>query len=999
MNFSIVIVMMLVVGAGMAVYGLFFVDAGTSSPERRKRLLEQRQQEIARSEQKISDLSGEQEKLKQELNKTKENGEGKIKELEEAKQRQKELEDSLSKRQEWVSINEEKASKVYERANDLEKQFNQKEKELQEQFNLNVTVTRSNREAEEKIQNLTQNVKAKDEEIEKFKHRIDGYTGELKKFKDEVITLKRKDEIREWVPKLEFNRLNDEYTVLEKQLEEKQARIEKLTEEIIHLSNKLKEEKITGPIPDIALLTTEAQLPESEPEPQPEPAPQLESEPEPELEPEAEEVKEISKKDHLVPVAKLAMDKMRNIGIMAHIDAGKTTVSERILYYTGRSHKIGEVHDGKAQMDWMKQEQERGITITAAATTCHWGEHRITLIDTPGHVDFSVEVERSLRVLDGAVAVFCGVGGIEPQSETVWRQSERYHVPKIAFVNKMDRVGADFFAVVHGIEEKLEGNPVAIQIPLGNDENFRGIIDLIEMKAYAYEDDPTGKSFEVEEIPQEQIETANKYRHILIEKVAALDENLTKKFLENESSITNEELMHVIRTATVASKIVPVLCGSAFKNKGVQRLLDAVVAFLPSPLDIPETKGFDINDHEQTMIRKNNPQDTFSGLAFKVQADPHMGKLVYTRIYSGYLETGTYVLNTTKDKKQRVGRIVRMHANQRENIDVAFAGEIVAVVGLVNTTTGDTICDPLNPILLESMQFPIPVVSLSVVPKTRADQDKLGKALARLTEEDPTFLVTSDEETKETILTGMGELHLEIIVDRMRVEYGVETTVGQPKVAYRETILKPAKAEGKYIRQTGGRGQYGHVVMEISPLEAGSGYKFVNSIKGGAIPHSFIPSVEKGVAEAMLKGIYAGYPIVDMQVNLLDGSYHEVDSSELAFKIAASMCLKDAMTHASPVLLEPCMKLEVNTPEEFVNAVIGYICSRRGKIMGMDAKGKQKIVTAEAPLSEMFGYATAFRSLSSGRANAVMEFAKYVQVPSEITEKIVAERNKKKQDE
>ncbi|MBM3245952.1 MAG: elongation factor G [Candidatus Omnitrophica bacterium] len=677
---------------------------------------------------------------------------------------------------------------------------------------------------------------------------------------------------------------------------------------------------------------------------------------------------------------------------MAHIDAGKTTVTERILFYTGRSHKLGEVHEGSATMDWMKQEQERGITITAAATTCFWNEHRITVIDTPGHVDFTVEVERSLRVLDGAVAVFCAVGGVEPQSETVWRQSHKYNVPKIAFVNKMDRVGADFFAVLKSIEDILEANAAALVIPLGQEADFKGVIDLLEMKAYVYDDQTQGREFRVEDIPAEYQEQAQKYRHILLEKAAAFDDGLMKKLLESEGAITKEEVIAAIRSGTIANTLVPVVCGSAFKNKGVQKLLDAITLYLPSPLDLPAVEGHDASEETKVIKRNLNADEPLAALAFKVQADPHMGKLVYVRVYSGFLDTGSYVLNATKNKKERVARIVRMHANQRENIDYAFAGDIVAVVGLANTVTADTLCDPKHPVLLEAMHFPTPVVSLSIAPKSRADQDKLGRALARLAEEDPTFMITSDEQTKETLLVGMGELHLEIIVDRLKTEFGVEALVGQPKVAFRETILQSASAEGKYIRQTGGRGQYGHVVLEVGPQPVGGGFKFINSIKGGAIPQSFIPAVEKGIVEALQKGVLAGYPVVDVQVDLVDGSFHEVDSSELAFKIAASIGFKEAFMKCEPVLLEPYMSLEVNTPEEYMNSIVGYICSRRGKIMNMDSKGKQKIISAEVPLSEMFGYATNIRSLSSGRANASMEFNKYLRVPAELAAKVIAEK-------
>ncbi|MDD5655573.1 MAG: elongation factor G, partial [Candidatus Omnitrophica bacterium] len=636
-------------------------------------------------------------------------------------------------------------------------------------------------------------------------------------------------------------------------------------------------------------------------------------------------------------------------------------------------------------------------TITSAATTCYWNEHRINIIDTPGHVDFTVEVERSLRVLDGAIAVFCAVGGVEPQSETVWRQSNKYNVPKIAFVNKMDRVGADFFGVLKGIEQQLEGNAVALEIPIGGEDKFRGVIDLLEMKAYIYDDETQGKEYKIEDIPPQMNEAAQQHRHTMIEKAAGVDDALMKKYLENKDSVTKEELIGAIRKGTVANKMVPVLCGAAFKNKGVQKLLDAVTMFLPSPLDVAAVEG---NSPDGTEHIKRNPdiKEPFTALAFKVQSDPHMGKLVYLRVYSGYLESSSYILNATKNKKERVGRVLQMHANQREPKDYAFAGEIVAVIGLQFTVTGDTLCDPENPVILEAIEFPVPVVSLSITPQSRQDQDKMGTALARLTEEDPTFVVQTDDETKETILTGMGELHLEIIVDRLKTEFGVEAIIGQPKVAYRESISGTVTEEYKHVKQSGGRGQYGHVVLELSPSEPGQGFKFVDSIKGGAIPRSFIPAVEKGVIEAMRKGVYAGYPVVDVQVELVDGSFHDVDSSELAFKLAAIGCFKQAVLKASPVLLEPYMAVEVSSPEEYVNSIVGNICSRRGKILNIEQKGNQKIVSAQAPLAEMFGYTSAFRSLSSGRANASMEFEAYMPVPKEIAEKIAAEsREKKKQ--
>ena len=691
------------------------------------------------------------------------------------------------------------------------------------------------------------------------------------------------------------------------------------------------------------------------------------------------------------------LSKLRNIGIMAHIDAGKTTLTERILFYTGRSHKIGEVHDGQAQMDWMKQEQERGITITSAATTCFWKEHRINIIDTPGHVDFTVEVERSLRVLDGAIAVFCAVGGVEPQSETVWRQSDKYNVPKLAFVNKMDRVGADFFAVLKSIESDLGANAMPLQIPIGAEDDFRGIIDLMEMQAYIYDDESFGKNFHTEDIPEDMKEISKKYHHIMVEKAVELDDTLMEKYLESEDAITKEELIPAIRKGVVTNKIVPVLCGSAFKNKGVQRLLDAVTLYLPSPLDLPPVTGTDPDDPEKKVERHPSDDEPFTALAFKVQSDPHMGKLVYFRVYSGKMDAGSYIYNCTKLKKERLGRILQMHANQRENRSTIYAGDIAAAIGLDYTVTGDTITDLENRLILEAIEFPAPVISISIKPQSRGDQDKLGKALMKLSEEDPTFTVHTDEETDETIISGMGELHLEIIVDRMKHEFGVEASVGQPKVAYKETILKSTTQDYKHVKQTGGRGQYGHVVLEISPAKPGEGFEFTNSIKGGAIPREYIPAIEKGIIETMKRGIYAGYPVVDVKVDLIDGSYHEVDSSELAFKLAAGECFKRAFMQCVPVLLEPNMSLEITTPEDYVGNIVGELCSRRGKVLGIEAKPTQQIIAAEAPLSAMFGYATTLRSLSSGRAIYSMHFEKYVEVPFEMTEKIIEEKRKERQ--
>ncbi len=688
------------------------------------------------------------------------------------------------------------------------------------------------------------------------------------------------------------------------------------------------------------------------------------------------------------------LGKVRNIGIMAHIDAGKTTLTERVLFFTGKSHKLGEVHDGKAQMDWMKQEQERGITITSAATTCYWKDHRINIIDTPGHVDFTVEVERSLRVLDGAIAIFCAVGGVEPQSEAVWRQSQKYNVPKIAFINKMDRIGADFFWVLKTIEDNLKANAIPMQIPIGAEDKFRGVIDLLEMKAYIYDDDSAGKNFHIEDIPADYLEEAKKYHHIMVEKAVELEDSLMEKYLESEDSITAEELIPAIRKGTIANKIVPVLCGAAFKNKGVRKLLDAINLYLPSPVDLPPVEGRDPDDTEKTVVRKPDDNEPFSALAFKVQTDPHMGKLIYFRVYSGYLKAGSYIYNATKGRRERVGRILQMHANEREIRPDIYAGDIAAAIGLDRTVTGDTLCDIDNQIILEAIEFPAPVIAISVKPQSRADKDKLSKALMRLAEEDPTFVVHVDHETNETILSGMGELHLEIIVDRLKREFKVEAEVGAPKVAYKETIIKESEATYKHVKQTGGHGQYAHVELVLAPGKPGEGFEFENSIHGGNIPREYIPSVEKGVIEAMQKGILAGFPVVDVKVELVDGSFHEVDSSEMAFKTAARECFKLAFRKSVPVLLEPYMSLEVTTPDEYMGSVVGHICSKRGKVLGMEAKAGSQIIAAEAPLGEMFGYVSTLRTLSSGRATYSMHFEKYVQVPMNIAEEIVEEKKK-----
>ncbi len=690
---------------------------------------------------------------------------------------------------------------------------------------------------------------------------------------------------------------------------------------------------------------------------------------------------------------KVSLDMTRNVGIMAHIDAGKTTTTERILLYTGITHKIGEVHDGGATMDWMEQEQERGITITSAATTCFWAGHRINIIDTPGHVDFTVEVERSLRVLDGAVAVFSAVDGVQPQSETVWRQADKYGVPRMAFFNKMDRVGADFDMCVNDIKEKLGSNPVPIQIPIGAEEEFEGVIDLIEMKEIVWPlDTETGQDFTVQEIRAELADKAEEARNFMIESIVETDDDLMEKFFGGEE-ITVEELKAALRKATIANEIVPVTSGTAFKNKGVQPLLDAIVDFMPSPIDIGATKGTDMKNTEVAMERMPGDDQPFSALAFKIMTDPFVGKLAFFRVYSGTIEKGTTILNSTKGKKERMGRILQMHANNREELDIVYCGDIAAAVGLKEATTGDTLCDMDAPIVLERMEFPEPVIAVAVEPKTKADQEKMGIALSKLAEEDPTFRVHTDEETGQTIISGMGELHLDILVDRMKREFKVESNVGKPQVAYRETITTSVDQDTKYSKQSGGRGQYGHVKITVSP-NPGKGFEFENKVTGGAIPREYIPSVEKGCKEALESGVVAGYPMVDVKVTLNDGSFHEVDSSEMAFKIAGSMAMKEATAKCNPVILEPIFKVEITTPEEYMGDLIGDANSRRGMIGGMTDRNGAKIIDAKIPLSEMFGYATDLRSKSQGRATYAMEFSEYTPVPASVQKQIKEERGK-----
>ena len=966
------------------------------------------------------------------------------KEFENLRKKEAELREQNKQSKKWLTYQQNLLKKEKGPGWDGRRKILDKEKQLEKEFTKNVNLEKEISEAQREIKSREKDVKilkdektALEKKIKAADERMIKVVGDLRVQKEEFEKLKKKEKESGWVSKEEHNNLvevseglKQQLEIRKKELELKDKEIEEKDKERMRLVHQLKEQGIEPvvevsikeeklkeeeekKVEEVTLPEVKEEIPAVEPEKPQEEVEEKKKEAFPQDE--KEKVKEEPKKrpeqspehsegevpvkargEEPQPVRKNDLAKLRNIGIIAHIDAGKTTLTERILFYTGRSHKIGEVHDGAAQMDWMKQEQERGITITSAATTCYWGDCRISIIDTPGHVDFTAEVERSLRVLDGAIAVFCAVGGVEPQSETVWRQSDKYEVPKIAFVNKMDRVGADFFAVLESIEKELGANALALQIPIGAEENFKGVINLIEMKAYIYEDDTLGKDFKVEEIPGEYKDICDKYRHVMVEKTAAEDNILTEKYLKDEKLITEDELKKAIRKGTIDRRIVPVLCGSAFKNKGVQSLLDAVALYLPSPLDIPPIQGHDTSDVEFKLQRKPSDQESFCALAFKIQADQHIGKLVYIRVYSGYLKAGTYIYNATKDKKERVGRIVQMHANQRENLDAVFTGDIVAVVGLSSTLTGDTLTTPESPIILESIEFSEPVISISIKPESRSEQDKLSKGLAKLSEEDPTFKARIDEETSETILSGMGELHLEIIVDRLKEEFKIDAIVGQPKVAYKETILGNITEEYKHIKQTGGRGQYGHVVIELSPNGAGEGFEFQDAITGGAIPRNYIPAVEKGIIEAMKQGPYAGYPVVDVKVKLVDGSYHDVDSSELAFKLTARSCFKNAFMKCDPTLLEPCMELEINTPDEYASNLVGHVCSKRGKILGMETKGTQKIIMAEAPLSEMFGYATNMRSLSSGRANCSMHFKKYTQVPKEIAKRIIEEKEQAK---
>ena len=685
----------------------------------------------------------------------------------------------------------------------------------------------------------------------------------------------------------------------------------------------------------------------------------------------------------------IPLDRIRNIGIMAHIDAGKTTTTERVLFYTGINYKLGEVHDGTATMDWMVQEQERGITITSAATTCHWRDHRINIIDTPGHVDFTIEVERSLRVLDGAIAVFCSVGGVEPQTETVWRQADKYGVPRIAYINKMDRVGADFFRVVKMIEDRLGARPLVIQLPVGSEDSFQGVVDLVRMKAILWDNENLGASFRVDAIPAELREQADEYHETLLETLADCDDGIMAAYLQGEE-ISSERLARAIRAAGLNLQLVPVLCGAAFRNKGVQTLLDAVIDYLPSPLDVPPIRGADPDSGDEA-VRVTSDEAPFSALAFKIMADPFVGSLTFFRVYSGTRKSGAFVYNASTGQRERLGRILKMHANKREEINEVCAGDIAAAVGLRSAKTGDTLCDENNPILLESIDFPEPVIAIAIEPKSRDDQEKLASSLQKLAKEDPSFRVTVDQETGQTLISGMGELHLEVIVDRLLREFKVDANVGKPQVAYKETVRRTVEQEGRFVRQSGGRGQFGHVYLRLEPQPAGRGFEFVSAIKGGVIPQEYVPAVENGVVQATTNGGLVGYPVVDVKVTLLDGSYHEVDSSEMAFTIAASMAFKEALRKASPVLLEPVMDVEVVVPEEFMGDVIGDISSRRGKVLGMTSKAGAQVVESRVPLSQMFGYATDLRSRTQGRATYTMQFSRYEEVPETVKEDMLGE--------
>jgi len=1026
----IIILGIIILGGIATVAFSFFSSPEVTLKKRRKEKRSLQRIELAELKNRVNSLKDELRILQGELEKGRSENLSLKSKLENLEKERNELKNQIERRKKWKLYERKIFQKLKKQTVDLKNLLEKKEKELEEQFSKNVKLNKELREINDRVAFFEKENKKKDEKIKILNDEIGKFTEKIKEYTLTINQFKQKEAESEWVAKSEYEALKEMYANLEKEIETKtkqilarDEKIKKLSEEKTVLERKLslKEEVTQQPAPQPSLeekkeeplktqiqeeIAKEAGI-MSQPKDEATLLKEQPKEVDKELKIQKEEIieapekevkikeKEEKAKEEPEVLPKVELEKVRNIGIAAHIDAGKTTITERILFYTGRSHKIGEVHDGQAQMDWMKQEKERGITITSAVTTCFWNEKRINIIDTPGHVDFTAEVERALRVLDGVVVVFSAVEGVEAQSETVWRQADKYHVPKIVFVNKMDRMGADFFRVMKEMKEKLTAPVVAITIPIGKESEFKGIIDLVKMKAIFYDEESLGKKVFIEEIPSEYKELSESYHNILLEKVASIDEELTEKYLQKKE-ISKEEIIKALRKGTISNKLVPVLCGSGLKNKGIQKLLDAITFYLPSPIDLPPIEGWDPKDSEKIIKRKPTLEEPFTALAFKVQADPHVGKLVYFRVYSGYLKSGCYVLNATKNKKERIGRILQMHANQKENRNEIYAGDIAAGVGLSHTVTGDTLCDPDYPIILETIKFPEPVVSISIKPKTRTDQDRLNKAIMKLTEEDPTFKVETDQESKEIVLSGMGELHLEIMVDRLKEEFKVEAETGTPQVAYRETILSNAQGEGKYIRQTGGRGQYGHVIFEIEPLKRGEGFQFIDKIKGGVIPASYIPAVEKGFINAMKKGPLCGYPVTDIKITLFDGSYHEVDSSDLAFQLAASIGFKEVFMKATPILLEPYMKLEITTPEEYLSNIVGNLCARRGKILNIDTQGNQKIVLAEAPLAELFGYTEAIRSLSSGRAIFSMQFSRYEQVPQEIAKEIVAQHKEKR---
>ncbi len=996
----ILVILIILAGVGIVIYS-FTYEEKTEKKEDREKL-----------KNKIDSLKSKVKSLEINLDEHKRI----IEELQNEKAQKKAAIESLRKEllryKEWVEHQTQEVEKVKDESVKINQKLADKDRELEEEFSKNVKLNKELRYAKEELIRVEKMAEEREKEINQLKGKIEEYSLRIQEITKNANELKDKLEKSSWVAKDDYNALKEDYGLLEEELNTKKKQLLLKDEEIIKLKDQIrrfknisleeKEEVEDKKIVKESLKETREENLEKREE--------LLSE---------EKIEKVSKDDTKKVVSKeikkpkekvnidrekiekiktfFDLSKIRNIGIVAHIDAGKTTLTERILFYTGKSHKIGEVHEGKAQMDWMKQERQRGITITSAATTCFWKNRRINIVDTPGHVDFTAEVERSLRILDGVVIVFCAVGGVEAQSETVWQQADKYNIPKIAFVNKIDRRGADYFKVVESVEKRLHAEVVPIVIPWGKENELKGIIDIIEMKAYLYKDESLGKDFVIQDIPPEDYKEAERWRCRMFEKISVVDKVIKEKLLKEKNSLSIEEIHNALRKATVANKLTPILCGSALKNKGIQKLLDAITLYLPSPLDLSVYKGKDINPPYNIVEIRPSLDEPFSALAFKIQTDPHVGKLVYVRVYSGYLEAGSYILNATKNKKERVGRIVAMHANLREDKDLICAGEIAAFIGLANTTTGDTLTSIQRPLILEEIKFPSPVMSISIKPHSRNDQDKLGKAIAKLSEEDPTFIAETDEETSEIILSGMGELHLEIMVERLKDEFKVNAEISRPKVAYKETIKSESIGEYRHIKQTGGRGQYGHVVIQLIALKRGEGFVFENKIKGGAIPQNYIPAVEKGIKEAMKKGVYAGYPVVDVKVTVIDGSYHEVDSSDLAFMLAARGCFKEAFLKAEPTLLEPYMYVEIVTPQEYVSSLVGNICSRRGKILSIDTKDNQKIIIAETPLAEMFGYAEDFRSLSRGRATFSMEFKRYEEVPFRLIEKIIKEHKKERE--